>query len=206
MPSIRHSVIGEETLLAAARDCILAVGLRRTTMTDVARRAGVSRMTVYRRWPDMTALVADLMTQELTAGDMRFAPPDGHLTPAVIAREVADRVVRFRDNPLFRKIVEVDPELLLPYLLVRRGRTQDELLGDLREAIALGQRAGHLRAGAPEVLARSVLLTTHGFVLSAHTMDDLAEGDEDDGIRRLLDELVAMLTAYLAPPTPAATR
>ena len=33
-------------------------GVRRTTLTDVARRAGVSRMTIYRRWPDVRTLVA----------------------------------------------------------------------------------------------------------------------------------------------------
>jgi AcrR family transcriptional regulator len=43
MTSIRHNRSDEDTILDAARDCILAVGVRRTTMTDVARRAGVSR-------------------------------------------------------------------------------------------------------------------------------------------------------------------
>ena len=41
MTSIRHN-----TYLDAARDCILDVGWKRTTLTDVARRAGVSRMTI----------------------------------------------------------------------------------------------------------------------------------------------------------------
>ncbi|CAM5511644.1 hypothetical protein SHIRM173S_11244 [Streptomyces hirsutus] len=36
-------------MLDAVRDCVLAVGVRRTTLTDVARRAGVCRMTLYRR-------------------------------------------------------------------------------------------------------------------------------------------------------------
>ena len=44
--------------------CILDVGWRRTTLTEVARRAGVSRMTIYRTWPDMPQLLGDLMTRE----------------------------------------------------------------------------------------------------------------------------------------------
>src|SRR3954469_11200923 len=65
MPSRRNgSSQDEDALLDAARDCVLAGGLRRTTLTDVARRAGVSRMTMYRRWPDMATLMADLMTRE----------------------------------------------------------------------------------------------------------------------------------------------
>ena len=54
----------DDAYLDAARDCILDVGWRRTTLTDVARRAGVSRMTIYRAWSDMGSLLGDLMTRE----------------------------------------------------------------------------------------------------------------------------------------------
>ena len=78
-----------------------------------------------------------------------------------------------RANELFRKIVHVDPELLLPYLLERRGRTQDGLLAGARGRRSReGQRDGSVRDGDPALLARSVLLTAHGFLLS---------GDHDDG-------------------------
>ena len=53
-----------DSYLDAARDCILDVGWRRTTLTEVARRAGVSRMTIYRTWADMPTLLGDLMTRE----------------------------------------------------------------------------------------------------------------------------------------------
>lgn len=39
---------GESTVLDAAKASLLAVGVRRTTLTEVARRAGMSRMTLYR--------------------------------------------------------------------------------------------------------------------------------------------------------------
>src|SRR5213596_1149619 len=72
MTSIRHnpdtgvspSPSSDDAYLDAAREAILAVGWSRTTLTDIARRAAVSRMTLYRRWPDTQSLVADLMTRE----------------------------------------------------------------------------------------------------------------------------------------------
>ncbi len=64
MTPIRHNASDSDPVLDAVRDCVLAVGVRRTTLTDVARRAGVSRMTLYRRWPDVRTLVGDLMTRE----------------------------------------------------------------------------------------------------------------------------------------------
>src|SRR3954449_436669 len=51
-------------ILDATRASVLAVGVRRTTLTDVARRAGVSRMTVYRLVPDVTTLILEVMSRE----------------------------------------------------------------------------------------------------------------------------------------------
>src|SRR5919109_3205356 len=63
--SQRHAVVDEDgRLLDAARACVLAVGVRRTTLTDVARRAGVSRMTLYRRFPDLEGVLSAMMTRE----------------------------------------------------------------------------------------------------------------------------------------------
>src|SRR4051794_26376333 len=72
MTSLRHNPVRrteperspDDAYLDAARDAILAVGWSRTTLTDIARRAGVSRMPLYRRWPDTQTLLADLMTRE----------------------------------------------------------------------------------------------------------------------------------------------
>ncbi|MBV8445101.1 MAG: helix-turn-helix transcriptional regulator, partial [Candidatus Dormibacteraeota bacterium] len=61
--SRRHS---DAAVLEAARECVADVGVRRTTVADVARRAGASRMTVYRMFPDAGALWSTLLTTEFT--------------------------------------------------------------------------------------------------------------------------------------------
>jgi AcrR family transcriptional regulator len=161
--------VEDDALLDAARSSIVAVGWKRSTLTDVARRAGVSRMTIYRRWPDMQSLVGDLMTREWSG--LAEASGAGS-TLERLAQGVASTVAALRANELFHKIVHVDPELLLPYLLERRGRTQDGLLSVLEAGIVEGQRDGTVRDGDPTLLARSVLLTAYGFALSAPTMAD----------------------------------
>src|SRR5262245_43357071 len=181
MTSLRHTPqlkVGVEkeprdAYLDAARDCILDVGWRRTTLTEVARRAGVSRMTIYRTWSDMPQLLGDLMTREWTALVASSALTDASTGRVDRIVGSALRTVRLlRENELFVRIVELDPELLLPYLLSRRGRSQqailDLLVGQLRD----GQAAGEVRDGDPLVIARALLLATHGFVFSAHTMVD----------------------------------
>jgi len=201
MTSIRHNdepgtdqPTADEALLDAAREGILAVGWKRSTLTDVARRAGVSRMTIYRRWPDMQTLLGDLMTREWSTLALGRTVADDGPARVRVVRAVSATVAALRGNELFRKIVDVDPELLLPYLLDRRGRTQDALLELLAAVVTEGQRDGSVRAGDATLLARSVLLTAHGFALSAGTMTSDAIGLAD------LDAELAVLTDhYLAP-------
>ena len=49
-----------------------------------------------------------------------------------------------------------------------------------------------MRAGDPGALARALVLTTHGFVLSAHTMvdDAVTEADLDAELREILTRAV----------------
>lgn len=202
MPSVRHTArrvtrqrTDESLLLDAARECILAVGWRRTTLTDVARRAGVSRMTIYRVWPDMQTLLADLMTREWSqladaAARQAASQPTG---AARVAAAVVATVRTLRQNELLRRILEVDPEMLLPYLLDRRGRSQDGVLALLEPVIIAGQDDGTVRRGDPTLLARSVLLAAHGFTLSAQTMTDSVSEEQ------LLGELHDLVERYVAP-------
>ena len=126
MTPIRHNQSDGDGVLDAVRDCVLAVGVRRTTLTDVARRAGVSRMTLYRRWPDVRSLVGDLMTREWV-GVATGAMPErraGTDARTLLVDGLVAGVAAFRDHPLFRKIVDVDPDLLLRYVLDRRGASR----------------------------------------------------------------------------------
>lgn len=193
MSSHRHISRSEDRYLDAARACILATGWTRTTLTDVARRAGVSRMTIYRRWPDMQTLLADLMTREWSTVVAEVASGEGSGTaPQRIGAGVARAVAALRANDLLRKIVDVDPELLLPYLLHRRGRSQDNILAMLEPLVAKGQAEGTVRAGDPRLLARSVLLAAHGFTLSAGTMaeEDLPPAAYDDALTELVERFL----------------
>ena len=147
-------------------------------------------MTIYRAWPDMPAVLGDLMTREW-AGAVAATVAGEDPGASAVDRLVGDLVgtVRtLRDNELFVRIVELDPELLLPYLLSRRGRSQDAILAMVTEAVRRGQGAGEVRSGSPVAIARSLVLAAHGFVLSTHTMvdDEASEPDLDEELATLL--------------------
>src|SRR5687768_2319272 len=184
-----------DSYLDSARDCILDVGWRRTTLTEVARRAGVSRMTIYRAWPDMGSLLGDLMTREWVGiADATQVAAADTTTPTGIAAAALSTVRALRDNELFVRIVELDPDLMLPYLLHRRGRSQQALIEILAAQIETGQAAGAIRSGDPVLIARSLTLAGHGFVFSALTMTD-AQVDLAD----LDAEYARLITRTLEP-------
>jgi AcrR family transcriptional regulator len=198
MTSNRHNRPTGDAVLDAARDNILAVGVRRTTLTDVARRAGVSRMTLYRRWPDVRTLVGDLMTREWLAVAATVMPPaDDRPVRAAVVDSLVEGVRAFREHPLLRKIVEVDPELLLPYILDRRGRSQEALLGLFEDTVRAGHADGTIRAGSPARMARAVLLIVQSFVLSGPTMT--SESDPDLTADAFDGELRHILERTLSP-------
>ena len=200
MSSLRHIAEPaadprQAAYLDAARECILDVGWRRTTLTEVAKRAGVSRMTIYRAWSDMGSLLGDLMTREWVgiAAATRVAAADT-TTPAGIAAAALSTIRALRANALFVRIVELDPDLLLPYLISRRGRSQEALVEIMASEIESGQASGAIRAGDAVLMARSLTHAGHGFVLSAQTMTDA-----EVGFAELDAEYARLITRTLEP-------
>jgi AcrR family transcriptional regulator len=192
MTSIRNSSahrVADDALLDAVRECVLSVGVRRTTLTDVARRAGVSRMTVYRRYPDVLSLVTALMTREFSA--LLGTGETGANARERLVNGIVTAVATLSANPLLRSVLERDPELLLPYLTERIGSTQRLAEAHLAGQLALGHADGSVRPAEVGVQARALYLIAQSFVLSHHpATTDLAEAD-------LLAELASTLDRAL---------
>ncbi len=155
-------------MLDAARECVLAVGFRRTTFSDVARRAGVSRMTLYRRFPDLETLLSSLMTWEFgrVVDEAREAGEDVASCRERAVAMVARAARRLHEDPLFARLLDVDPELLLPYVTVRLGGMQRMAVAGMAAELEAGRADGSVRDGDPETLARGVELIARGFVLA----------------------------------------
>ncbi|HZY76461.1 MAG TPA: helix-turn-helix domain-containing protein [Jatrophihabitantaceae bacterium] len=188
---VAPNAIADRAILDAAYQLLLAVGMRRLNMADIARHAGVSRATLYRRWPNVQAVLAALTTREFAAlTDGGF--PAGRTSRAALVESVCGSVTALRAHPLLRKIIDVDPEFLLPYLLHRQGASTAAQV-QLLEA-ALSDHDGTIRTGDPAALARTVWLTAWPFVLTAPVFVD-----EHVGLDVLDAQLRELLDRYLAP-------
>ncbi|MFJ7905978.1 TetR/AcrR family transcriptional regulator [Kitasatospora sp. NPDC096204] len=182
----------DDAILDAAADLIVHLGVRRTQLAEIARRAGVSRPTVYRRWPDVRAVIGALLTREILT-TLEGAGLDVHDRETLVER-VVEIAVRLRDHPVLGALLHSDDsDLLLQYVVERLGASQRGLLEALRAAIERGQEHGSIRAGEPLELAAMVLLIAQSTVQSHRMVASLLP---EAAWRR---ELARALNGYLAP-------
>ena len=193
--SQRHSDVA---LLDAARACVAERGIARTTVADVARRAGASRMTVYRAFPDAATLWSSLLTREV---GMIVAEAEAAAASLPTARErlvdgAVRAVVALRADPVFRRVIELDGDRLLPYLTTRRGHAQEIAIATIRRHLEAGRRDGSIRAVRGTAVARLFELVVRSLVAASPALVDDAATPAIDA------ELRLMLDAWLRPTEP----
>ena len=100
-----------QRILNAALHEAAAVGLQRITVEDVVRRAGVSRMTAYRRYPRRDDLVEALVRRETqrflaAVADAIDAAGDPH---EGVAEAFIAAVTFAREHPMLRRARHLEP-------------------------------------------------------------------------------------------------
>ncbi|WP_189132601.1 TetR/AcrR family transcriptional regulator [Wenjunlia tyrosinilytica] len=184
----------EDEILDAARSCVEAFGIRRTKLADVARRAGVSRPTVYRYWPDIDSLVGDLLTRELRALIEGARPAEGGGNArALIIGQCAATVRGLVEHSLFSRIIDSEPELLATYTFHRLGASQHEALALIGRQIEAGHADGSVGPGDVAAQARIVLLVVQSVATSRRLTADVLDIDG------LAEQLRLLLDGYLRP-------
>lgn len=193
MTSIRHIVAvsddgtspdvdAPDPLLTAARDVIMTHGPRRATLTEVARQAGVSRMTVYRRFESFDRLVSALLTLELRQILTSIPLPEPGSGP--VMTQAVDLIVAgteaIADHPLVRRVLAVDPEYLTPLMVQRFGQTQRASVELLTPLLAAGMASrggdGSIRDTQPEALALACVTAVQSFIFAAPALESRPEG------------------------------
>ena len=103
----------QRAILKAAADLVLEIGFKPMSMDAVAARAGVGRMTIYRRWPNKAAIVMDAFVARVDPGTL-FIAENGYLDSIRLQMRSMAKVFRGRDGGLIRALLaeaQFDPEL-----------------------------------------------------------------------------------------------
>lgn len=191
MVSISNEDSVGDRIIDAAAECVLAYGVDRVTLAEIARRAGISRPTVYRRFPDTQSILAALLTARVVrvlddAGDSETG------RRALVAR-IVGVARRLRHDQIVMSVLHDAPELAMVYIAERLGTSQQILIDAVAGQLKLAQEDGSVRAGDPRRLAAMCLLITQSTVQSAQMVEPILDADA------LADELAHALNGYLTP-------
>ncbi|MBB5915068.1 AcrR family transcriptional regulator [Nocardia transvalensis] len=159
----------ETRILDAALVQFQKVGVKKTTIEDVARQAGVDRVTVYRRLGSRDDLVQAVMNREVATVLGEIAEiPDRHDDIADLVSDIFVTVVtRWRTNPLVERMLAVEPERVVMKLTAEVGSTfamsVSATATTLRAVVDKG-----LLAPAPDLLTRAEIVcrVVHSMVLA----------------------------------------
>jgi AcrR family transcriptional regulator len=177
-------------ILDAAYDQFCRIGIQRSTMEDVAKRAGVSRITVYRRFATKDALVEHVVRREFR----RYF--DQFLVEIEQAHTAADRVVlgfvsslrAIRRNPLIGGLLAVEPDLLMPSMIGDGGHTLATVRRFVAGQLRREQGAGNVPAELDtELVAELMVRLSASFLAIPSQVVDLDDEEQlADVARRFL--------------------
>lgn len=160
----RSAVSIEQRLLDAGLEAATIHGIAKLSMGDVARRAGLSRQTLYRYFPSKDALVAAIVGAETTSliEQVLGAAVDIEDPRASLAAALETALRLLRDHPLLDRLLRTEPEALLPVLTTEGSPTMSQVRSVVEVIVAertpstIGQDPVALRRFA-DVLTRLLI-------------------------------------------------
>ena len=179
-----------ERILDAAVELAAASGIRNLTMDEVARRAGVGRMTVYRRFESKARLIDAVTVREsrrvlaeLDAAVRPDAPVEDQIAEGFVA---GLRVAR--EHPLLNRLARFEPESVLEVFTANDGAIFAAARDFVAARMRAAQEAGVLGPVAVEETAELLLRLALSFVLIQGSVLPI---DDDERAREFLREQIA---------------
>lgn len=185
-----------ERILDAAARLIAHYGYDKTTVSDIAREAGVSKGAVYLHWASKEALFEALLEREVWRyADRWLARMDADAELWSYAGMFKHMMLALRDSPLLAALLRRDARVLGSFL-----RTDSRLLRQKLAAntaiFQLMQAAGAIRSDiAPDVLAYLLNVFAVGFASGG----DVIPPEDTPDLEEALDALGRLLDQGLAP-------
>ncbi|HVA03242.1 MAG TPA: TetR/AcrR family transcriptional regulator [Acidimicrobiales bacterium] len=185
-----------QRILEATYACVARWGLSKTTVEDAAREAGLSRATVYRYFPGGRDELIDAVVswQFLVFFGRLYEEVHG----ATSLEEVLDRGLLFArraliEHEVLQKMLEIEPDVLMPKLTVESNRTVGLIAGFLVPYLhEHGMAEGVEIHEAADFLARMIL----SYIASPGHWD---LGDPEQVATLVRTELLAGVVGDLRP-------
>ena len=181
-------------ILAATVVCLGRYGIAKTTVDDAAREAGVARATVYRHFADgKDQVIAEAITWAVAQffNELALAVADAPDFPTMLEQALVHAHRAVDEHEVLQKVLETEPERLLPQLTQSAPLIQAAIRADFAERLANEHLCPGIDADrAADWLSRMGL----SFILSEGRWDLR----DPEAVRRLVRE--EFLVGILAEP------
>jgi AcrR family transcriptional regulator len=192
---------GAKILDAAAR--VLAdFGFKRATVELVAKYAGVSHMTVYRRWSTKNELLRAAALRELSAvldGAFSCTGRSESFREQVLGA-FADTVWSVQHHPLMRRELDTDRDALLPLMATGSGAVMESVLPQISARLLHLATDSDVVVEDPDALADVFVRLAHSLLVVERSDRPLStRSDVADYAHRALGPLVGTVASTPAP-------
>lgn len=191
-----------DEVLDAAADLFQQQGFDRTTVAQIAARAGLSKGAVYLYFPSKQAILMGLVRRALVpVADIALDAVAGHRgDPRPVIRQVMTVLAARLEDPQVLRVPKLilreaatDPGLAQTY----RQEVLDRVLPALTALLAQGVAGGHIRAIDPEMTVRSIIGPVMAHLVLAEVFAIEPQGGL--GLARLIENHLTILFAGLEP-------
>lgn len=169
----------DERILDATLGRILQVGIRRSSLDDISRRAGVTRVTIYRRFSGKDDLIEATLSREI--GRVLGEATTIATTTAGVDAQIEETVLYIlrltRTHPLVTQLLAVAPEEALGFYTVRGEEMVSQGIEYITAVLETGQDQGVLDRYAARPVAEMIARMAHSLLLTPAAGVDF--GDED---------------------------
>ena len=196
-------------LLAVAREAFLEMGFDRTTMGDIAQRAGVSKSSLYREHSSKDDLFTAVVTDWAEQGRGAMAP---HLEALLAEPDIAQALTEFSTVLLaavtappvvgMRRLIAAEADRFPDVAELYLRLSWQTNLHALANALAQLDQQGRLTVDDPATAAEQLVWMSVGAPLNAYTLGaaGAADQDRDVGIHHTVETFLAR---YATAGTPA---
>lgn len=143
-------------LLDATERCLARYGIRRTSMTDIAREMHVARTTLYRQVGSVEEAIALVASRQLhrfldDLFELASSPESG---PRAFIEAIAGAVRFAWSDPVCRRVLDDEPELLGSLVAHDISAYGAQVAGALTPLVAGAMDAGTIRRADPSLAAQ----------------------------------------------------
>lgn len=178
----------DSTLLDSARDLFMQIGLRRCSMDDIARHAGISRATLYRQFRHRPALVQAVILRECRRAMATIEQQVRHLPAIEQGRQGLFLTFHLAArHPLLQQLLKLDAESVLPLLTIDSATTLNWGQQFSTELVRYFQRQGLFPGLAAADVGELLFRLMHSWLL---TPAGHVDARQEDSLHRYVDQFL----------------